>query len=105
MLEKSIRRTEAIDREALCIIAGEKVWQLRLTLHFLSDSGNLLDCASLASMAALRHFRKPDVEVIGDEITVVSTIRLLFQSSLNMDSTLQTNVHRYPSPCITFRFV
>lgn len=25
MLEKSIRRTEAVDREALCIVAGEKV--------------------------------------------------------------------------------
>ncbi|WWC98319.1 hypothetical protein V866_005210 [Kwoniella sp. B9012] len=72
LLEKSIRRTEAIDREALCILAGEKVWQLRLTLHFLSDSGNLLDCASLASMMALKHFRKPDVEVIGDEVIIHS---------------------------------
>lgn len=25
LLEKSIRRTEAVDREALCIVAGEKV--------------------------------------------------------------------------------
>jgi len=25
LLEKSIRRTEAVDREALCILAGEKV--------------------------------------------------------------------------------
>ncbi|WWC65328.1 uncharacterized protein I303_107946 [Kwoniella dejecticola CBS 10117] len=72
LLEKSIRRTEAIDREALCILAGEKVWQLRLTLHFLSDSGNLLDCASMASMIALKHFRKPDVEVIGDEVIIHS---------------------------------
>ncbi|KAK1923167.1 ribosomal protein S5 domain 2-type protein [Papiliotrema laurentii] len=72
LLEKSIRRTEAVDREALCIVAGEKVWQLRLTLHFLSDSGNLLNCASLAAMTALRHFRKPEVEVIGDEVIVHS---------------------------------
>ncbi|WWC92464.1 uncharacterized protein L201_007422 [Kwoniella dendrophila CBS 6074] len=72
LLEKSIRRTEAIDREALCILAGEKVWQLRLTLHFLSDSGNLLDCASLASIAALKHFRKSDIEVIGDEVIIHS---------------------------------
>ncbi|KAL1412495.1 3'-5'-exoribonuclease [Vanrija albida] len=72
LLEKSIRRTEAVDREALCILAGEKVWHLRLTLHFLSDSGNLLDCASLAAMTALRHFRKPEVEVIGGEVIVHS---------------------------------
>jgi len=31
----------------------------------------MLDCASLAAMCALRHFRKPDVEVIGDEVIVV----------------------------------
>ncbi|KAL7420787.1 3'-5'-exoribonuclease [Cryptotrichosporon argae] len=72
LLEKSIRRTEAVDREALCIVAGEKVWQLRLSLHFLSDSGNLLDCASIAGMTALRHFRKPEVEVIGEEVIIHS---------------------------------
>ncbi|ORX40790.1 ribosomal protein S5 domain 2-type protein [Kockovaella imperatae] len=72
LLEKSIRRTEAVDREALCIIAGEKVWQLRLTLHFLSDSGNILDCASIAAMTALRHFRKPEVEVSGRDVIVHS---------------------------------
>lgn len=48
------------------------MWHLRLTLHFLSDSGNLLDCASLAAMTALRHFRKPEVEVSGDDVIVVS---------------------------------
>lgn len=35
LLEKSIRRTEAIDREALCILAGEKV-----RLHFPGTSLN-----------------------------------------------------------------
>ena len=50
----------------------QKVWHLRLMLHFLSDAGNLLDCAALASMAALRHFRKPEVEVLGDEVIIVS---------------------------------
>ena len=57
-------------------ITNTQVWHLRLTLHFLSDSGNLLDCASLAAMTALRHFRKPEVEVIGDEVIVVSMERL-----------------------------
>jgi exosome complex component RRP45 len=55
----------------LLILIGQ-VWQLRLTLHFLADEGNLLDCAAVAAMAALRHFRKPEVEVIGDEVLVVS---------------------------------
>jgi exosome complex RNA-binding protein Rrp42 (RNase PH superfamily) len=37
----------------------------------LADAGNLLDCACLAGIVALKHFRRPDVEVIGDEVTVV----------------------------------
>jgi exosome complex component RRP45 len=45
---------------------------VRLTLHALSDAGNLLDCAVLAALAALRHFRRPEVEVVGDTVTVVS---------------------------------
>jgi exosome complex component RRP45 len=32
----------------------------------------MLDCACLAGIVALRHFRKPEVEVEGDEVTVVS---------------------------------
>ena len=47
------------------------MWHIQLTLHFLADAGNLLDCACLAGIVALKHFRRPDVEVIGDEITVV----------------------------------
>jgi len=34
----------------------------------------MLDCACLAGIVALRHFRKPEVEVEGDEVTVVSEI-------------------------------
>jgi exosome complex component RRP45 len=49
-----------------------QVWHLRLAVHALADTGGLLDCASLACAAALRHFRRPDVEVIGGgrEVTV-----------------------------------
>ena len=47
------------------------MWHLRLTLHFLADAGNMMDCACLAGIVALKHFRRPEVEVIGDEVTVV----------------------------------
>jgi exosome complex component RRP45 len=101
-MEKVLRRSEAVDRESLCILAGQRVrlflllfplpflshapndgnifiqvWSIKLTLHFLSDSGNMLDCACLAGIAALRHFRKPDVEVVGDEVIVVRFLLLL----------------------------
>ncbi|KAI9507409.1 ribosomal protein S5 domain 2-like protein [Russula earlei] len=71
MLDKTFRRSDAIDREALCIVAGERVWHLHLTVHVLADSGGLLDCASLACAAALRHFRRPDVEVLGAREVIV----------------------------------
>ena len=31
----------------------------------------MLDCACLAAIVALKHFRRPEVEVVGDEVTVV----------------------------------
>ena len=52
-------------------LTSSQVWHIRLTLHFLADAGNLLDCACLAGIVALKHFRRPDVEVVGDEVTVV----------------------------------
>ncbi|KNZ82345.1 Exosome complex component rrp45 [Termitomyces sp. J132] len=70
MLDKVLKRSDAVDKESLCILAGQRVWHIRLTLHFLSDAGNMLDCACLAGMVALKHFRRPDVEVIGDEVTL-----------------------------------
>ncbi|TFK59589.1 ribosomal protein S5 domain 2-like protein [Pluteus cervinus] len=70
MLDKVIRRSDTIDKESLCILAKRRVWHLRLTLHFLSDDGNMLDCGCLAGIIALKHFRRPEVEVIGDDVTI-----------------------------------
>ncbi|KAJ1034158.1 hypothetical protein NDA18_001024 [Ustilago nuda] len=63
LIEKAIRRTEAVDREALCVIAGEQVWNVHLTVHLLSDTGAALDAAVLCSMLSLRHFRRPDYSI------------------------------------------
>ena len=63
-----------------------QVWQLRLTLHFLADAGNLLDCASMAAMTALRHFRKPEVEVTGNEVIFVSRYDADLEPSRNIHS-------------------
>ncbi|EIN04511.1 ribosomal protein S5 domain 2-like protein [Punctularia strigosozonata HHB-11173 SS5] len=70
MLDKVIRRSDTVDKESLCILAGQVVWHLRLTLHFLADAGNVLDCACLASIVALRHFRRPEVEVVGEDVVL-----------------------------------
>jgi exosome complex RNA-binding protein Rrp42 (RNase PH superfamily) len=48
----------------------------------MADAGNMMDCACLAGIVALKHFRRPDVEVIGDEVTIVRIDPfLLFYSS------------------------
>ncbi|GAA5969999.1 hypothetical protein JCM11641_000227 [Rhodosporidiobolus odoratus] len=94
LLEKAIRRSNAVDREALCIVAGQKVWHIRIDVHFLSDSGNMLDCASIAAIVALRHFRKPDVTVNGEEVTIHS-----------MDERVPVPLAIHHSPmCLTFAF-
>jgi exosome complex RNA-binding protein Rrp42 (RNase PH superfamily) len=118
MLDKVLRRSDAVDKESLCILAGErvnnlaihreyklivglllilKVWALRLTIHCLADAGNMLDCACLAGIVALKHFRRPEVEVIGDEVIVVSLILAVyvFFSLILYDSTLQPNALLY----------
>ena len=116
MLDKIFRRSDTIDREALCIIAGErvrpslhspsllpsllnslltKVWHLRIAIHALADAGGLLDCASLACAAALRHFRRADVEVLGANELIVHPPALRAPVPLAL--------HHTPY-CVTFAF-
>ncbi|NXR09794.1 EXOS9 protein, partial [Semnornis frantzii] len=47
-----------------------EVWQIRLDLHLLNHDGNIVDAASIAGIVALCHFRRPDVSVQGEEVTV-----------------------------------
>ncbi|PHH62913.1 hypothetical protein CDD81_6546 [Ophiocordyceps australis] len=70
LLEKTIRRSGALDTESLCLIAAVKCWSIRADLHVLSHDGNLLDTSCLALVAALRHFRKPDTTLSGEVLTV-----------------------------------
>lgn len=65
LIEKAVRRSNALDLESLCIIAGQKCWSVRADVRFLNYDGNLVDAASIAVITALLHFRKPDVEVVG----------------------------------------
>ncbi|KXJ97500.1 ribosomal protein S5 domain 2-type protein [Microdochium bolleyi] len=70
LLEKTIRRSNALDTESLCLVAGQKCWSVRADLHVLSHDGNLIDAACLAVVAALRHFRKPDTSMDGEVLTI-----------------------------------
>ncbi|MCP8716160.1 MAG: exosome complex component RRP45 [Asgard group archaeon] len=62
-LEKSIRRSNSLDLENLCIIAGEKVWEIIIDLNYLNYDGNLIDSGCLAIMIGLLDFKKNDISV------------------------------------------
>lgn len=70
LIEKAVRRSRALDTESLCIIAGQKCWAVRADVHFLDHDGGLVDAANIAVIAALLHFRRPDVTVVGEDVTV-----------------------------------
>ncbi|KAJ2663034.1 3'-5'-exoribonuclease [Coemansia sp. RSA 1200] len=70
MVDRVIRQSRAVDTEALCIVAGQKVWSLRLDLRILDHGGNLVDAAMVAATVALRHFRRPDVTVDGTDAVI-----------------------------------
>ncbi|PHH70053.1 hypothetical protein CDD80_6271 [Ophiocordyceps camponoti-rufipedis] len=72
ILEKTIRRSGALDTESLCLVAGQKCWAVRADVHVLSLDGNLVDTACLAVVAALRHFRRRETSLRGAELTVYS---------------------------------
>lgn len=72
ILEKTVRRSGALDTESLCIIAGAKCWHIRADVHVLDHDGNLIDATCIALIAALLHFRRPDVEIHGEDVTVYS---------------------------------
>lgn len=63
IVERGIRECRALDTEALAIVAGEKVWSITCDVHVVDHGGNLIDCVSLAAIAALMHFRRPEVSV------------------------------------------
>ena len=70
ILEKTIRRSAALDTESLCLVAGEKCFAIRADVHVIAHDGNLLDAACAAVVAGLLHFRRPDVSVDGSKVTV-----------------------------------
>lgn len=70
IIEKAVRRSGALDIEGLCIVAGSKCWAVRADVHFLDCDGGFIDASCIAVMTALLHFKKPDITVLGDKVTV-----------------------------------
>lgn len=72
LLHKGIRDARCIDLEALCIISGEKVWHIQVDVSVLNHEGNLIEVASISSLAALAHFRRPEVTVDDGNVVIHS---------------------------------
>jgi exosome complex component RRP45 len=95
ILEKTIRRSGALDTESLCIVAGAKCFALRADVHVLEHDGNVVDAACVALVAALRHFRRPDVAVEAGEATVYDPAER---------EPVPLSMPRHPL-CVTFAYV
>lgn len=71
LVERGLKHSRAVDLESLCVIAGRKVWNVRVDITVLDACGNIVDAASIAAVAALADFRRPEVTVAGgQEITI-----------------------------------
>ncbi|KAL9693512.1 hypothetical protein quinque_012797 [Culex quinquefasciatus] len=70
ILERAIKDSGCVDLESLCLVADEKVWDLRVDINVLNHEGNVIDCASIAALTALAHFKRPDVSLNGEEVVI-----------------------------------
>jgi exosome complex component RRP42 len=59
VVDRAIRAAETIDLTRLCVTPGEKTWVCYVDIHVLDHSGNLIDAALLAALAALSHATVP----------------------------------------------
>lgn len=69
-----------------------QVWSLRVDIKVLNHDGNLIECASIATLASLAHFKRPDVTRSGDSIII---------HTLSEKDPIPTVLYHYPV-CVTF---
>ncbi|XP_037870854.1 exosome complex component RRP45 [Bombyx mori] len=92
LLEKCYKDSKCIDLESLCIVVEEKVWSLRINIKVLNHDGNLTECASIATLASIAHFRRPDFTRDGDRVII---------HTLTEKDPIPTVLYHYPV-CTTF---
>ncbi|MEM0359568.1 MAG: exosome complex protein Rrp42 [Candidatus Hadarchaeales archaeon] len=62
VVDRTIRESQMIDLEKLCIKEGEEVWAVFVDIYVLDHDGNLIDASVLASVAALYDVKPPTSE-------------------------------------------
>ncbi|MBL7169459.1 MAG: exosome complex protein Rrp42 [Candidatus Aenigmarchaeota archaeon] len=66
VVDRGIRESGAMDVKKLCIKEGEKVWIVSIDIEIINHDGNLIDVASIASVAALVDAKLP--KVVDDKV-------------------------------------
>lgn len=100
IIECCIKESDAIDMDSLCIITSEKVWSISIDINILDcKGGNVIDAALFATSAALRAFRKPEITVINNNLTIDSKSdnHLILHHSDEREP-LQLALHHSPLP-------
>ena len=69
-IDQIFKSAGLIDTEALCVMGGRKVWSIHCDVRALQFDENLEDACILSAVAAMKHFRRQDVTVDGDDVIV-----------------------------------
>ncbi|KAH8274805.1 hypothetical protein KR026_007527, partial [Drosophila bipectinata] len=70
LLERTFRTSRCLDMESMCIASELHVWCVRVDINVLNHDGNLYDASTIATLAALMHYRRPDVKFADDELHI-----------------------------------
>lgn len=68
IIEKSIRKSNAVDMESLCIKNGESVWMVRIDINIINFDGNLIDSCCFGSIVSLSNFKLPNYQIVDSQI-------------------------------------
>lgn len=72
LIEKAIRRSNALDLESLCISSGRSCWLIRADVQYLNYDGGLVDATCIGVIAGLLHFKRPDTSIDGEKTIIYS---------------------------------
>jgi len=62
VIDRALREGKAVDFEKLCVVEGEKVWNILVDIIPLNDDGNLIDAGALAALIAIKNTKLPTVQ-------------------------------------------
>lgn len=66
VIDRTIRESETIDLEALCVEEGEKAWMVCIDIQSIGYDGNIMDLGALAAAAALKDTKMPKLDENGE---------------------------------------